>query len=90
MTMTVGEAVAAGVAAGGGINLPSGIKIEPGRETSQVNGQGQVIQGIVFPITTPAGTTSSVFLPYTQIDNDPGSVGATIAARAASIQAIAG
>lgn len=51
------------------INLPPGVKVGAGRETSQVNDQGVVVQGMVFPITLPNGTTTSVFVPYTQLHN---------------------
>jgi hypothetical protein len=49
------------------VTLPPGVTVQPGRETSQVNPQGQVVQGMVFPITLPSGTTTTVFVPYTMI-----------------------
>lgn len=49
------------------VTLPPGVTVQPGRETSQVNGQGQVVQGMIFPITLPSGTTTTVFVPYTMI-----------------------
>jgi predicted aconitase with swiveling domain len=71
------------------IALPSGVTIGAGRETSQTNAQGAVIQGMVFPITTAAGSTSSVFVPYSEIHNTV-KVQALIAARVAAIVAISG
>lgn len=49
------------------VTLPPGVTVQAGRETSQVNGQGQVVQGMIFPITLPSGTTTTVFVPYTMI-----------------------
>lgn len=49
--------------------LPAGWSISPGRETSQLNAQGQVVQGIVWPLTSPKGTVTSVFVPYAMIAN---------------------
>lgn len=71
------------------IALPAGVTIGPGRETSQTNAQGAVIQGMVFPITTAAGSTSSVFVPYSEIHNTA-KVQQLIDARVAGITAISG
>jgi predicted aconitase with swiveling domain len=71
------------------IALPPGVTIGAGRETSQTNAQGAVIQGMVFPVTTAAGSTSSVFVPYSEIHNTT-KVQALIAARVAAITAISG
>ena len=30
---------------------------------------GQIVQGMVFPITTPLGSVTSVFIPYNQLSN---------------------
>jgi hypothetical protein len=87
---TVGGAIAAGVAAGGGIvNIPFGAAITAGRETSQVDGNGTVQQGMVFGIKLPDGTTTSVFIPYSQITNTS-YVEGLIGQRVAAIQAITG
>lgn len=51
------------------IVLPPGVTVQPGRETSQTNTQGQVVQGMLFPITLPSGTTTTVFVPYGMISN---------------------
>jgi hypothetical protein len=71
------------------ISLPSGVKVGVGRETAQTNGQGAIVQGIVFPITLADGTTTTVFVPYTEL-NDTAKVQADIAARVNAIKAITG
>lgn len=87
---TVGQGVAAGVAAGGGIvNIPFGSAVTAGRETSQVDSNGVVVQGMVFGIKLPDGTTTTVFIPYSQIGNTS-YVEGLINARVAAIQAITG
>lgn len=76
---------------GGGmsIDLPAGVTIGPGRETSQTTSGGQVVQGMVFPLTTPNGSNTSVFIPYSQIHN-ASQVAAAIRSRAEAIIAISG
>jgi len=49
--------------------LPAGVQLGTGRETSQTNAQGAVVQGIQYPVTLPSGTATSVFVPYSQIAN---------------------
>lgn len=73
----------------GRIVLPSGVSVGPGRETSQVNEQGQVVQGMVFPVTLPGGTTTTVFVPYSRLA-DTAYVQGLFAARVAAIQGISG
>ena len=51
------------------IQLPAGVTVGPGRETSQATAGGQIVQGMVFPITTPLGSVTSVFIPYNQLSN---------------------
>lgn len=74
---------------GGTVILPRGVSIGPGRETSQTNHQGAIVQGMVFPITLPSGSTTSVFVPYSEI-NDVARVQALIDNRVRSIMAISG
>jgi len=50
------------------INLPAGVTIGPGRETSQ-SLNGSIVQGIQYTITLPGGTVSSVFVPYSLLPN---------------------
>jgi hypothetical protein len=69
--------------------LPPGVQVQPGRETSQTNGQGQVVQGMLFPVTLPGGSTTTVFVPYTQL-TDSNYVLGLIKARVDSILAITG
>lgn len=71
------------------LDLPHGVGIGAGRETSQTNTAGMVIQGVVFPVTTPGGTTTSVFIPYSEV-HDTAKVKTIIAARVAAIMAISG
>lgn len=75
--------------AGGAIQLPAGVVVQPGRETSQVNSQGQIEQGMVFPITLPGGSTTSVFIPYSAI-HDTSYVQQVIEQRVNAIMAISG
>lgn len=51
------------------VQLPPGVTIQSGRETSQTNQQGQVVQGMLFPITLPNQTTTTVFVPYSLLSN---------------------
>jgi len=71
------------------INLPPGVTVGPGRETSQTSPQGQIVQGMVFPITLANGSTTTVFVPYSQI-TDVATVQQLIGARVAAIMAITG
>lgn len=71
------------------VDLPSGVKIGAGRETSQTNGAGQVVQGMSFPITLPNGSTTSVFIPYADIHNTA-QAKAIIDQRVSAILAITG
>lgn len=75
--------------AGATVVLPPGVSVQPGRETSQVNGQGQVVQGMLFPVTLPGGSATSVFVPYSVL-GDTNAVLALIKARADAILAITG
>lgn len=71
------------------IQLPAGVSVGAGRETSQTNPQGQVVQGMVFPITLANQSTTSVFIPYTTLTNTA-QVQALISARVNAIMAITG
>jgi hypothetical protein len=51
------------------VQLPPGVTIGPGRETSQTNPAGQVVQGMAFPITLPNQSVTTVFIPYTVLSN---------------------
>jgi hypothetical protein len=46
------------------LTLPDGVTLGAGRETSQANTQGQIVQGVLFPVTLGNGTVTSVFVPY--------------------------
>lgn len=71
------------------VTLPPGVTVQPGRETSQTNPQGQVVQGMLFPITLPSGTTTTVFVPYAMI-GDTNYVQALFEQRVNAILAIGG
>ena len=71
------------------IEVPPGVTIGPGRETSQTTSGGQVVQGMVFPLTTQAGSNTSVFIPYSEI-HDTTAVEAAVRRRAEAIIAISG
>lgn len=51
------------------INLPSGVKLSSGYETSELTSAGKVEQGMNYTITLPDGSTSSIFIPYSTIHN---------------------
>lgn len=72
-----------------GISLPAGVQVGAGRETSQTNAQGTVVQGMVFPITLPSGSTTTVFVPYSEI-HDTAKVQSLIDSRVNAIMAISG
>ena len=55
--------------AGPTITLPPGVTLGAFRETSQTNSQGQIVQGVLFPVTFANGSTSTVFIPYSALGN---------------------
>lgn len=71
------------------ISLPAGVTIGAGRETSELNAAGQVVQGIAFPITTAGGTTATVFVPNSEL-HQTAKVQALFKAKADAITAITG
>lgn len=87
--MSTSDMSATSSSAGGTLTLPPGWTIGPGRETGQTNPSGQVIQGIVYGLTSPSGTTSSVFVPYSMIQNI-NQVQGLFDARTSAIAAIGG
>lgn len=52
-----------------GLTLPPGVTLGPFRETSQTNAQGQVVQGVLFPVSFPNGSQTTVFIPYSLINS---------------------
>lgn len=74
---------------GSSIILPPGVSVGAGRETSQLNAQGQVVQGMLFPVTLPGGATTSVFVPYSVLVN-PAQVAALFTNRIQALLAIPG
>lgn len=73
----------------GAVTLPTGWRVGAARETSQVNPQGQIVQGVLFPLTGPGGSAITVFIPEQQLSNTP-QVQATILARIQAVTAITG
>ena len=73
----------------GSVVLPQGWQIGPGRENAQTQPNNQVIQGLTYPLTSPNGTTTSVFIPYSMIGN-LAQVQGLIDARTSGILAIEG
>lgn len=51
------------------VQLPPGVKVGPPRETQQLNEQGQVTTGALFPVTLSNGAVTTIFVPYAQIEN---------------------
>lgn len=76
-------------AAGPMIQLPPGVTIGPGRETSQSSPITQaIVQGMVFPLTLTNGTTTSVFIPYDVLQHQPDQARQLIVDRVNAITAI--
>jgi len=61
--MSTSEPASTAVSSGNTITLPAGVTVQPGRQTSVTTGQGQVVQGTLYPIVLANGTTGSVFVP---------------------------
>jgi hypothetical protein len=70
--------------------VPAGVgySVSPGRETTQIGANNTNVQGMLFNLTLPNGSVTSVFVPYavlTQTDQ----VAALFNQRVAAINAIA-
>jgi hypothetical protein len=65
------------------------VTVGAGRETSQLNAQGQVVQGMLFPVSLPGGSTTSVFVPYSVLPN-PAQVAALFSNRINALLQIPG
>lgn len=74
---------------GSQVVLPPGVTVGVGRETSQLNGAGQVVQGMLYPITLGGGTTTSVFIPYS-VGGNVAQIQALFDARISAVQVIPG
>jgi hypothetical protein len=72
-----------------GITLPAGASIVNGRETSQSNSQGTIVQGLAVGVKLPSGTVTTVFVPYSQITN-MAAVQALFDERVGAVMAITG
>ena len=51
------------------VPLPPGTTVSAGRETSQLSSNNVPIPGMLYTVTLPSGTTTSVFVPYTLMSN---------------------
>lgn len=60
------------------ITLPPGVSAGPIRQTSQTNTAGQVVQGVVMPLTLPAGGTTTIFIPNSVLAQGAAQIQATI------------
>jgi hypothetical protein len=67
--------------------LPPGVSIEASRETSQSTPGGAIMQGMIYTLTLPSGTTTSMFIPYA-LSNNTAEIEALFAQRVAQIEAI--
>lgn len=73
----------------GKIDLPAGVTVGAGREASETDEQGQVVQGVKFPIKTKNGTATTIFIPYSEL-HDTAKVQALISQRVNAVMAISG
>lgn len=87
--MSTSDANAGQGSNGQALTLPPGWTIGPGRETGQTQPSGQIVQGVVYGLTSPSGTTTSVFVPYSMISNIA-QVQGLFDARTSAIAAIGG
>ena len=71
------------------VQLPVGWSIPSWRETSQANAAGQIVQGIAFSLTSPTGSSTTVFVPNNLLVSTD-AVEAAFNERIAAIQAITG
>ena len=76
-------------ASSGSVMLPPGVTVSGGRETTSVNAQGIVVQGMNFTINLPGGAMTTVFIPYSDLGNTA-QVQAMIMQRVQSILAVTG
>lgn len=75
------------MSAANSVQLPPGVSVVGYRETSQSNGMGQVVQGLVFTLRLPSGGTTSVFIPNTNLSNTA-AVAQAFAERVSQIESI--
>jgi len=72
---------------GSAVTLPAGVSISPGRETVQTGPTGTNVQGMLFTLTLVNGASTSVFVPYTLMDQTD-VVASMFAQRIAAINAV--
>lgn len=71
------------------LTLPAGVTVGTARETSQAGPTGTIESGLSVPFTTPGGTTTTVFVPYSDIE-DASAVQQLVTARLQSVMRITG
>lgn len=71
----------------GAIQLPPGVTLAASRETSQVAANGQIEQGIAFTLRLPAGTNTTIFVPYSLL-GQTGAIASAFNERIEQLQAI--
>lgn len=69
--------------------LPTGWSVAGFRETSQANLSGQIVQGLVFTLTSSTGGSTSVFVPN-QLLSETDAIQAAFLQRINAINAITG
>jgi hypothetical protein len=73
--------------AGSAVNLPYGVQVSPGRETTQVGPSNVAVPGMNFTLTLPSGAMTTVFVSYAMMAY-PDQVSALFAQRVAGIDSI--
>lgn len=74
----------------GQVTLPAGWSAGPSRETTSTNQVGQIVQGIVVPISSITGATSTVFIPYDTLHQGAQAVQALFEQRISALSIIPG
>lgn len=88
--MSTSDAPAGGAAGTNQVTLPAGWIAGPARETSTTNQAGQVVQGVLIPLSNATGTQSTVFVPYTVLLAGAEGVQALFDQRIAALQLLPG
>lgn len=87
--MSVTDPAAAATAANQ-VVLPAGWSAGPAHETSALGPAGQIVQGVQVPITNINGTNSTVFIPYTILEQGAAAMQTVFDQRIAALSALPG
>jgi hypothetical protein len=71
------------------ITFPPGVTVAPGREVTRAAPQGEVEQGMMFVVTLASGAVTTVFVPYSRLQ-DSDYVRGLVLERVDAITAITG